>query len=385
MKEEEADQVVNRLPLSLSESGSVWIVKPAALSCGRDIVVVTGLQQVLSQVHAMNYHCVVQKYIERPLLIRNQRKFDIRQWILVTELSPLIIYGFSECYLRLSRKPYSLDSNDRYVHLCNHSVQKDLEVDISTQGEVGRECDTMMTQHEFSLHLQSLTLPSLDHPHEDIYMANILPQIQTISIEAVLCCRDRLEKIGKGFEWLGLDLMVTEDLDVALIEVNVSPDTTCSTSVTARLVEPATRDLFDLVLDDQVASGSHRALGVVSEYIQAKKLFETDPDSMTQSDLKRLSRLPPSGVKGAGFSSITEQVGAESLTNSLNLTSEPLWQLWYVGKSETTKQVKEFQAKKASVGVLRDKASLLSSTVESSILYQKIEDFHRINESEDEI
>lgn len=43
-------------------------------------------------------------------------------------------------------------------------------------------------------------------------------------VETLLTVRESLEMKGKGLEWLGFDLMLTEHLQVMLLEVNVSPD-----------------------------------------------------------------------------------------------------------------------------------------------------------------
>lgn len=67
---------------------------------------------------------VVQKYIEKPLLIEG-RKFDARVWALVDQ--DMNLYWFKEGYLRLSSEEFTLDDaqiEDKYVHLTNNAVQK---------------------------------------------------------------------------------------------------------------------------------------------------------------------------------------------------------------------------------------------------------------------
>lgn len=67
---------------------------------------------------------VIQKYIEKPLLVNN-RKFDIRVWVLVSH--EMKVYFFKEGYIRTSSSTYTMESEDinkRNIHLTNNAVQK---------------------------------------------------------------------------------------------------------------------------------------------------------------------------------------------------------------------------------------------------------------------
>ena len=65
---------------------------------------------------------VLQKYIEKPLLI-SQRKFDIRLWVMITPEHKC--YYFKEGYIRMSGQAYDITQTDNlFVHLTNNAIQK---------------------------------------------------------------------------------------------------------------------------------------------------------------------------------------------------------------------------------------------------------------------
>ena len=67
---------------------------------------------------------IVQKYIERPLLIGG-KKFDMRIYVLVTSYVPLKAYVYREGFVRFSNTRFSTDRiEDSYVHLTNVAIQK---------------------------------------------------------------------------------------------------------------------------------------------------------------------------------------------------------------------------------------------------------------------
>ncbi|KAA6394327.1 MAG: putative tubulin-tyrosine ligase family protein [Streblomastix strix] len=106
----------------LGHKKNVWIVKPVGKSRGRGIECFSSLNKIMQYIKTGEDNYIVQKYIEKPLLIHGH-KFDIRLWVLVTSLTPLTIWRWKRPYFRLSSLPYTLDSLDKIVHLTNNIVQ----------------------------------------------------------------------------------------------------------------------------------------------------------------------------------------------------------------------------------------------------------------------
>ncbi|TMW67956.1 hypothetical protein Poli38472_007628 [Pythium oligandrum] len=249
--------------------GDIWICKPSNLSQGRGIQVMTSLEDILAlqdtdpntnestgkedenqdnddqraSIAGRKVSWVVQKYVERPLLLQDGRKFDVRQWVLITSLEPLQVYWYHECYLRFCSSPFTLDVDqlsDQFVHLSNYSVQKNAK-------SQRKAFSPMWTSSQFQQHLR-------DQHGRDVWNDDIIPQMQHATRVAIQAVLPELRQVGRGFEWLGIDFLVDSLHRVWLLEVNVTPDVSHSTEVTAALVPPATQDTLEIVLDGEASS-----------------------------------------------------------------------------------------------------------------------------------
>lgn len=101
---------------------NLWIIKPGHASRGRGIVVLTKYYEILKYIkEAKGRNWVIQKYIENPMII-NKRKFDIRQWVLVTSWNPLTVWIYSENYIRFAMMDYDPKNKTKFSHLTNNCL-----------------------------------------------------------------------------------------------------------------------------------------------------------------------------------------------------------------------------------------------------------------------
>jgi tubulin polyglutamylase TTLL4 len=85
-------------------SNITWIIKPPASARGIGIKVITKLSDVPKK-----QSIVVSKYISNPFLI-NQRKFDLRFYILVTNFDPLIIFVYRDGVVRFASQKFTFSN-----------------------------------------------------------------------------------------------------------------------------------------------------------------------------------------------------------------------------------------------------------------------------------
>ena len=106
-------------------NGDIWISKPTCLNQGQGIELVRNWEEAyeLAQLrysemeismkrgHHPKMGRIVQRYIERPLLISN-RKFDIRCYMLIASTRPWLVL-YHPGHIRLSLQKFNLHSEDR--------------------------------------------------------------------------------------------------------------------------------------------------------------------------------------------------------------------------------------------------------------------------------
>eukprot|EP00826_Nyctotherus_ovalis_P013056 TRINITY_DN13495_c0_g1_i16.p1 TRINITY_DN13495_c0_g1~~TRINITY_DN13495_c0_g1_i16.p1 ORF type:complete len:358 (-),score=65.68 TRINITY_DN13495_c0_g1_i16:17-1090(-) len=198
---------------------NVWIVKPSFTSRGIGVYCINAPKDEFFSEKKIQAKAV-QKYIEKTFLLKlpgpkgklENRKFDMRQWVLVTSFNPLVVYMFNSCYLKICGSEFSLENfKDKYRHISNFSIQKNNNRinDINN--------DLIMSVPQFIEHLKAHFDITLD------WETDMLPKLAKIVKHTVYSAWDVIEHKSNSFELYGFDFILDHKLNPWLIEVNLSP------------------------------------------------------------------------------------------------------------------------------------------------------------------
>ncbi|CAD8171547.1 unnamed protein product [Paramecium pentaurelia] len=243
-----------------TDNSAIWIIKPTYFNCGRGIKLCSNakklkqeflkLKQISNQIKAQKgflqngiftanlRKCIVQRYIENPLLLEG-RKFDIRCYVLIATTRPLFVL-FQHGYLRLSVDKYNVedmdDEKNRYKHLTNAAIQKK-HPSFNQSKE-----STIWSMQQFEQYLKDKKNVTQEKI-ETLYL-----QMKKIFAHIIRCSADKFEKRIGTFELMGCDIMIDTNLKVYLIEMNTNPALFLDTTTQAAVIPPVINQTLDLVI-----------------------------------------------------------------------------------------------------------------------------------------
>lgn len=234
------DIIINKFKDYSLDVNNLWLVKPIDLDGGRGIFLFESLKM-------LNYSkYVITKYVTNINLIKN-KKYDLRIYVLVTSLKPLIIYLYKDGLVRIASKNYSLDINsigDKYIHLTNTDVNK-YNKDYNKPKNYSDENANIWNLKTYQKHLNK----------NKIDWNNIHEKIIDVIIKVIVSVQEQiLNKIEKDnlnersfFNIVGFDILITDKYEPVLLEVNYSPSVDIYDELDKILKTNLLVDTFNLV------------------------------------------------------------------------------------------------------------------------------------------
>ena len=229
---------------------NLWILKPAMMSnrgfgirVSNDLDEIDGILRSEARSDARCGGWVVQRYIERPLLVHG-RKFDIRAFALLVAGRGGEIRAYvheAATYVRTCGERYSTRASDfgnRGMHLANDGVQK------HTDAYGRHESANKLSMADFHAYLVA------EGRCDSAWLDGALrPRIRDLVARTVDAAADSINpnKHAACFELLGFDFMLDDDLNVVLIEINSNP---C-----LELCCPLLEDALPNLIHDVMAAG----------------------------------------------------------------------------------------------------------------------------------
>lgn len=218
---------------------SKWIVKPPASARGSGIKVVNRWSQLPKRSPLL-----VQKYISNPYLI-NGSKFDLRLYLVVTSVNPLVLYLYKNGLVRFASVKYSDDPSslgDRYMHLTNYSINRQ-SLNYTPNDDVNATQGHKWTVTTLWSYLEgTVDVEEIQRSIKDVIVKTV------ISGESVIQERtlNNLPNRYNGYELFGIDVLLDENLKPWLLEVNISPSLHSTSPLDLAVKGPMVQSILNL-------------------------------------------------------------------------------------------------------------------------------------------
>ena len=229
------------------KDANIWIIKPGENSNrGTGIQVANSFNEIRNLIQQLsskngNRTSIVQKYLDKPLLIHN-RKFDIRGYAMLTSINGVVKgYMYRDCYFRTSSKQFDLTNlHSRYIHLTNDAIQLNSE-------DYGKyESGNKLSINDFQRYLDA------NHGSKNVcFMRDLFPQMERLVTDSFRAVGSKIDprRVANCFEIFGYDFMIDENFKVFLIEANTNPCLEICSPLLARIIPELLDNSLRIAID----------------------------------------------------------------------------------------------------------------------------------------
>lgn len=211
-------EIIKRFEKYKLEYNNLWLIKPSNEFGGHGISILSSLKEIKYKRY------LITKYLTNLHLINN-KKYDLRLYILVTGLKPLRIYFSQQGLVRIASHNFSLNENsikDKYIHLTNSGLNSKSKDYIFPNIQNNTHTANMWNLNEYSKHLQGI----------GVNFSFIREKTKDIIIKSIISVyRKLIEKLDHNnlidnnyYNLLGYDIIITNKFEPMLLEINTMPN-----------------------------------------------------------------------------------------------------------------------------------------------------------------
>ena len=224
----------------------VWLLKPARGLMALGIKIVDNYDTIKNYKHSS---FLVSRYVMNPLLLNN-KKFDMRAYILVTGMNPLKIYFYRDGYIKISVKDFTLD-HEHINDGCIHITTSDTNLECFDGKEYKYDTDIYDAHSHFWSYMhferycakRGINYTEIMEQMKDIFIKTFI----SLNSDFINIMKERKKYDRNLYQLYGLDLMVDINNKVHLLELNRNPSMRNGHGVCDYMYDNLIADILNIV------------------------------------------------------------------------------------------------------------------------------------------
>lgn len=187
-----------------------------------------------------HHSVVVQAYVRKPLLL-DERKIELRSYLLLIATDPLTAFFYQNGTVRVNTAKFIYgDWNNTLIHVGNTYQQKLADPNYEQHADERKWSWQMLERDLQQRHRVGSTQPWI----EDV----LCPRLRDMWRSIIQASQSKLVPGAGRFELFGMDTILDDDLRLWMTELQLGPGLSQDSKIKRQLIPELVLDMVDLLL-----------------------------------------------------------------------------------------------------------------------------------------